>query len=91
MNLWELIQEYSSPVIMLICLTIGYVIKQINCINNKFIPLIMFCSGSIFGFIANGFSFNSFVIGAVSGVASTGFYELFKQLIEHSGDKDDIK
>ena len=91
MNLWELIQEYCSPVIMLICLAIGYAVKKVEFIPNKFIPLIMFVLGSIFGFIATGFSFNSFVIGGVSGVASTGFYELFKQLIEHPYNQDDAK
>ena len=91
MSLWELIQEYSVPVIMLICLTIGYVVKQINFIPNKYIPLIMFILGSVFGFVTNGFSFNSFVSGAVSGVASTGFYELFAQLIEHPAKINDAK
>lgn len=89
MDLEVLIQEYCAPIIMLACLTIGYVIKKIDYIPNKFIPLIMFVLGSIFGFINKGFSFESFVIGSVSGVASTGFYELFKQLIEH--EDDDLK
>ena len=91
MDLAEIIQQFSSPIIVLICLTIGYVVKKLSFVPDKFIPLIMFVLGSIFGFITNGWSFNSFVLGAVSGVASTGFYELFKQLIEHSGDKDDVK
>jgi hypothetical protein len=90
MDLAELIQQYCAPIIVLICLTIGFVIKKLDYIPNKFIPLIMFVLGSIFGFITKGWSFDSFVIGAVSGVASTGFYELFKQLIERD-DKDDTK
>lgn len=90
MELAELIQQFSSPIIVLICLTIGFVIKKLEYIPNKFIPLIMFVLGSIFGFITNGWSFNSFVLGAVSGVASTGMYELFKQLIEKD-DPDDAE
>lgn len=88
MDLAELIQKFSSPIIVLICLTIGFVIKKLEYVPNKFIPLIMFVLGSIFGFITHGWNFDAFVMGAVSGVASTGMYELFKQLIE-KGDKDD--
>ena len=89
MSLWELIQTYCSPLIMLGCLVIGYVIKSsITIINNKYIPLIMFGLGTIMGFITRGFSFDAFLIGSISGVASTGFYELFKQLIEHPTSDD---
>lgn len=88
MDLAELIQQYCMPIIVLICLVIGYVIKKLDFVPDKFIPLIMFILGSIFGFIVKGFSFDSFVLGAVSGVASTGMHQLFKQLIEKDQDDD---
>ena len=91
MDLWSLIQQYMAPTIVLVCLAIGYVLKTLNWVPNKFIPLIMFCLGTICSFIINGFSFSSFLIGCISGVGSTGFHQLFKQLIEKGDDTGDSK
>lgn len=79
------ITDYFIPIIILACLGIGYIIKKINVIDNKFIPAIVGTLGIIFGFITNGFTFYAFTAGLASGLASTGLYEAFKQLI---GDKD---
>lgn len=86
MDLWTLIQENMAPTIVLACLAIGYVLKRLAWVPDKFIPLIMFCLGTVFSFIINGFSFQSFLVGCISGVGSTGFHQLFKQLIEKKGD-----
>jgi len=91
MDLWSLIQEYMAPIIVLACLAIGYVLKRLEWIPDKFIPLIMFCLGTVFSFIINGFTFQSFVVGCISGVGSTGFHQLFKQLIEKGDDTGDSK
>ena len=88
MNIAELVQQSYVPVIVLFCLVIGYVIKKIEKIPDKYIPLIMLILGGISGVIVNGLSFTGVTYGMVSGVASTGFHQVFKQLIEGE-DKDD--
>ena len=75
-----------SPIIVIACLMVGYILKNI-CTNdevNKFIPLIV----AIIGVISNIWAlqtvdFNTVMIGAASGLASTGVYEAFKNLIEN--------
>jgi len=81
-NVGELLQTFYMPIVFFACLCIGYIIKRIDFIADKYIPLIMGILGIIFGFITADFSFNSFVGGLASGLASTGFHQVFKQLIE---------
>ena len=90
MDLLEFVQQYYMPLIILACLCVGFILKHLEYIPDKFIPLIMGCLGVIFAFISNGFSFEVFVGGLFSGLASTGLHQVFKQLIEGDG-KDDLK
>lgn len=85
--------KYVSPIILIACLTLGYVIK--HAFNNKkvnaFIPLI--CAGV--GIIANVWYLNSFtletvVAGAVSGLAATGMHQMFKNLLKLPEMDEDI-
>lgn len=77
--------EFILPIICVACLCVGYVLKNLipgNTID-RFIPLIV----CILGILLNIWNFGLVtleivVTGAVSGLASTGLYELFKQLIE---------
>lgn len=75
-----------SPIIVGICLCVGYVIKNIipDKTINKYIPLIMACLGLIMNISTNLHSISLEVIltGLFSGLASTGLYEAFKNLIE---------
>nr|DAI13180.1 MAG TPA: holin [Caudoviricetes sp.] len=79
-----------NVVILGICLCVGYVIKNIwnNNDFNKFIPLIMLVLGTILNVLANLNSINLEVIlcGMFSGLASTGLYEMFKNLL-NKGDE----
>ena len=79
------VTEYFIPIIILACLGVGYIIKKINKIPNNYIPAIVGTLGIVFGFITNGFTFYAFTAGLASGLASTGLYEAFKQII---GDND---
>lgn len=76
-------------VIVGICLCIGYIIKNIytNDKINKYIPLVMACLGLIMSVCTNLDKITLEVIftGLFSGLASTGCYEAFKNLIK--GDK----
>lgn len=77
--------EYAVPIIVGICLCIGYVIKNIVTSEkvNKFIPLIMAVLGVILNVWMN-MKFTPTVLlgGLISGLASTGLHQVFKNMIE---------
>ena len=73
--------EYFSPLIVSICFCIGYVVKtSLIFINNQYIPLIVALSGTIISIWQDGVSPKSIAIGLVSGLASTGAFELIKNI-----------
>ena len=83
MNL-NFITEIYIPVIVVICLCVGYVYKKFFPTDDKFIPLILFVLGAVLGCIVNQeITVNSIAAGMVSGLGSVGLHQLFKQLIEN--------
>ena len=67
-----------------ICLCVGYVIKNsLDFIPNKYIPAIMLVLGTIINVLMNlsGISAEVILTGMLSGLASTGLYEMFKNFI----------
>lgn len=80
-----IVTEFILPIICLACLCVGYVLKNLipGTTIDRFIPLIVMCLGIVLNIWNFGFATLEIVVtGAVSGLASTGLYELFKQLIE---------
>lgn len=81
----SVLTQYVSIVVVGICLCVGYIIKNsLDFIPNKYIPLIMGVLGLILNILINLSSeINAEVIlgGLFSGLASTGMYEMFKNLI----------
>lgn len=74
--------NYFDLITVGICLCVGYVIKMsLDFIPNKYIPLIMLILGMILGVSSNGVSLASVLSGMVSGLASTGLYEAFRNVI----------
>lgn len=76
--------NYVNIVVLGICLCVGFVIKNsLDFIPNKYIPLIMLILGTITNILININGINAEVIlgGMVSGLASTGLYEMFRNLI----------
>lgn len=75
-----------NPLIIGICLCIGYVIKNLipSKAINKYIPLIMACLGLIMSICTNldKITLEVILTGLFSGLASTGCYEAFKNLIK---------
>lgn len=82
--------ESVNVVVLGICLCVGYVIKSIwnNNDFNKFIPLIMLVLGTILNVLANlnGITLEVILCGMFSGLASTGLYEMFKNLINKESE-----
>ena len=82
--------EYAIPLIVGICLCVGYIIKNLVPSDsiNKFIPLIMGIIGVLLNFWVNQqFTAEVLLGGLFSGLASTGLYELFRNLINRGDSK----
>jgi hypothetical protein len=76
--------EFTVPIIVSICLCVGYIVKNVipNEDLNRFIPLIMGLLGVGLNVWINGaFTAEILLGGLFSGLASTGLYELFKNVL----------
>ena len=83
----SVLTQYLSIVVVGICLCVGYIIKNsLDFIPNKYIPLIMGLLGLIINILINlstGITAEIILGGLFSGLASTGFYEMFRNLISN--------
>ena len=76
---------FMIPVIVGICLCVGYVIKKwVKDVDNKYIPTVCALLGAVLAIWINSWNVSPSVIlsGLFSGLASTGLHQLFKQYIE---------
>lgn len=77
--------QYLSLVVVGICLCVGYIIKNsLDFIPNKYIPLIMGILGLIINVLMNlstGINAEVILGGLFSGLASTGLYEAFRNML----------
>ena len=81
----EFLNEFMMPVVLGICLAVGYIIKKwINDVDNKYIPTIVTILGVVLAVWFNGWSVTPEIVlsGLVTGLASTGTHQLFTQFIE---------
>ena len=89
MNLNE-ISNYINIVILGICLCVGYMLKNAVPSNkiNRYIPLIMGVLGMMLAIVSNinQMSLSVVLTGLMSGLASTGLYETFKNLINKESE-----
>lgn len=81
----SVLTQYFSIIVVGICLCVGYIIKNsLDFIPNKYIPLIMGVLGLIINILINlstGITAEVILTGLFSGLASTGLYEMFRNLI----------
>ena len=78
------IADYISPIALAACLCVGYVIKHLvpNDDINRWIPLIAAVLGvAVVAWATWSLMPETVVAGLVSGLASTGLYEAFRNLI----------
>ena len=77
----QLSEEFSVPVVMGICLCVGYVIKHLVPGEkiNRFIPLVVATLGAFINIWLSGFVVTPQILlgGMASGLSSTGLYEAF--------------
>ncbi len=91
------IKDLYIPIVLVICLCVGFVFKKWVPADDKWIPTIMLVLGAILGCVAKQeITLMSVGAGAVTGLASTGLHQVFKQLIEggdtvYIDDLDDVE
>lgn len=86
----EFLNTYIVPVIVGICLVIGYLIKHVTSADNRWIPVVVTVLGAALAVWINWPNITPEVIlgGAISGLASTGLHQAFKQWID-KGEMND--
>ena len=80
----EFLNEFMVPVIMGICLCVGYIVKRwVNDVDNKYIPTLCAVLGVLLAFWMNWGNITPEVLlmGLASGLASTGLHQAFTQLL----------
>lgn len=86
------ITEYVSPIALVICLAVGFLIKYCgrNATLNRFIPCIVAVLGIVICvWVEQSFTPQIAAAGLISGLASTGLYEAFKQIIGFKDEGDE--
>lgn len=81
----EFLTNYSMPIVVGICLVIGFIIKKyIKDVDNKYIPTVCAVLGVICAVWVNGWIFTPDILlsGLISGLSSTGLHQAFKQYLE---------
>ena len=87
---FNFLSDYMIPVILGICLCIGYLLKNMVRTEkiNKYIPTIVAVIGVILSVWINRWIITPEVIlsGLISGLSSTGMHQLFKGFIENKAN-----
>ena len=81
------LNEYAVPVIIGLCLCVGYIVKHwIKDVNNKIIPTLCGVLGIALALWINWGAITPEVIlqGLASGLASTGLHQAVKQWFGHA-------
>lgn len=77
----EFLNEYMVPVILGICLIVGYIIKHwVKDVDNKIIPTVCAVLGALLAiWMEWAITPEILLKGLASGLASTGLHQAFKQ------------
>lgn len=84
----DFLNPWLCPAIVAFCLVLGYIFKCLSFTDNRFVPLVVCLVGIALSVWINWPSVTLDVVlsGALSGLSSTGLYELFAQWIQKGGD-----
>lgn len=78
----EFIIDMYIPIVMVICLCVGFIMKKFLPTDNKFIPLTLAILGAAIACIyCKGFTIDHIAAGMVTGLAAVGLHQVFAQLI----------
>lgn len=78
------INDYIMPIALVAALCVGFIVKNLipsEKVDN-FIPLIVAAVGVVVVGFSQGWTVEGVVAGMVSGLASTGLYEAFAQIVK---------
>lgn len=94
MNDLTFLIEFIEPITLGICLCIGFVLKYAKIFDkfgNQYIPLSMLSLGCIIAIMTHIGCINAAVVlsGMISGLASTGLYEMMRNLLKYDGKSED--
>ena len=78
------ILDYLDLLIIAAGLLIGYLIKHTPKLDSltSYIPLIVSLVGAVIGVTTKGVSVEVIIMGATSGLASTGLHQVYTQLLK---------
>ena len=82
---FTVLSEHFVLVVIVACLILGEIIKHASFMKwlpNDDIPVILAVVGAGLNLAVSGLSIESFVYGAVMGLASTGLHQGFKRFVE---------
>ena len=82
---FTVLSEHFVLVVIIACLILGYIIKHASFMKwlpNDDTPVILAVVGAGLNLAVSGLSIESFVYGAVMGLASTGLHQGFKRFVE---------
>ena len=85
----EFLNDFMIPVIVGICLVVGYIVKHwIKDVDNKIIPTLCAVLGGLLAIWMNWGNITPEVVlgGLVSGLASTGLHQALTQLINKKSE-----
>ena len=85
--------DYINMVTLGICLCVGFAMKHAKLfewLGNQYIPLFMLILGTVINVLINWPEINAQAVlgGMISGLASTGLYEMLRNLLGKDGKKD---
>ena len=92
MDVTQIFTDNLNVIIVGICLCVGYILKHLVTTNkiNRWIPLIVGCLGVIINVWINMTLTPQILLeGLVSGLGSTGLYEMFREFIKR-GDSNEL-
>lgn len=86
--------DYVNLITLGICLCVGFALKYakfFEWLGNQYIPLSMLVLGTIINIAINLPGINAQVVlgGMISGLASTGLYEMMRNLLDKDGKKEE--
>ena len=86
--------DYINVITLGICLCVGFALKYamlFEWLGNQYIPLSMLVLGTIINILINWPGINAAVVlgGMISGLASTGLYEMMRNLLDKDGKKEE--
>ncbi|MCO8294917.1 phage holin family protein [Tetragenococcus halophilus] len=75
------LNDYLIPIVVVACLIVGYVIRVTPALQSArdYIPLIACILGAVLGAVIQEVTVEAIIMGAVSGLASTGLNQVFRK------------